>query len=171
MGSVLAAWCWLNSNSAAVTAVATLVIAWASWVSSRVVRLEKKIERANRMPVLVFVDEQTSDHRSLYVKNVGYGPALNVVRKLVNPGTQLLGTSAEPLIVGALAPAEKVYAYAATAPCTSSVPVLDDPLFHGVIECNDVLDGHYEFTYQGRTQSGPAALRKRKMSTDQARRI
>ena len=163
--------CWLNENSAALTAIATLVIAWASWVSSRLVRLEKKIERANRMPVLTFVEEKTGDHRSVYVKNAGYGPALNIVRKVVDPGELLCTEPQQCLVIGALAPAEKVYAYIATRPPNDSTPVLDDPKFHAVIECDDILDGHYEFAYQNRTHSKPAPIGKRKIPTSIANRV
>ena len=47
---------WLNNNSGVVTTLATVVIAYASWISSRIIRLQKRIERANRMPVLTFVE-------------------------------------------------------------------------------------------------------------------
>jgi len=162
---------WLNNNSAAVMAIATVVIAWASWASSRLIRLEKEIERANRMPVLTFVEEQTGDHRSVYVKNAGYGPALNIVRKVIEPGEILRTTAQEALTIGALAPAERAYAYIATLPPSASAPVLDDPKFHAVIECDDILDGHYEFTYRDRTHSKPIPIAERRMSPSQAHRV
>ena len=159
--------CWLNDNSAVVMAIATIVIAWASVVSSRLVRLEKKIER----PILTFVEEQTGDHRSVFVKNAGYGPALNIVREVIEAGELLRTTAHEPLIIGALAPAEKAYAYMATLPPNASVPVLDDPKFHAVIECDDILDGHYKFVYQNRIHSKPTPIPKRKMPPNEAHRI
>jgi len=161
---------WLDNNSAAVMAIATVVIAYASVVSSRFVCLEKKIERANRMPILTFADERTDDHRSLYVKNVGYGPALNIVRNIIEPGDLLQTRPQDPLLLGSLAPSERVYAYAATLPPNSSVAIVDDPRFHAVVEYDDVLDGHYEFVYQGRTHSKPERITKRKMPPNQARR-
>jgi hypothetical protein len=51
-----------------VTALATLIVAWATCVNSRIVALEKKIERANRMPLICFTNEKTGDYRSLFVK-------------------------------------------------------------------------------------------------------
>jgi len=160
---------WFNSNSAAVTATATVVIAWASWVSSRLFRLEKKIERANRMPVLTFVEEHTRDDSSVYVKNAGYGPALNIVRKVIDQGKLECATSNEALLIGTLGPTEKALAY--ISPSFADAHVLDDPRFHAVIECDDILDGHYEFTYRGRTLSKPLAIAKRKMPPSQAARL
>jgi hypothetical protein len=162
---------WLNNNSAAVMAIATVVIAWASWTSSRLVRLQKKIERANRMPVLTLAEEQMHDHRSLHIKNIGYGPALNIVRKVVEPGGLLPATAKEPLPLGSLAPGEKICAFVATLPPNASVPILDDPKFHVVIECDDVLDSHYEFVFQNRTHSAPTPIAKRKMPPTEAHRI
>jgi len=162
---------WLNDNSAAVMAVGTIVIAWASWVSSRLVAFERKRERANRMPMLTFLDEVTHDHRSLYVKNVGYGPALNIVRKIVEPGDLLRTRPQEPLLLESLAPGEKVYAFSATLPPNSSVPILDDPKFNAIIECDDVLGAHYEFVFQDRTHSAPKPLAKRKMPPSRASRV
>jgi hypothetical protein len=167
---------WLNSNSAAVTAiaaamtaVATVVIAWASWVSSRLVRLEKKIERANRMPILIFADEPTGDERSLYVKNVGYGPALNIVREIIEPGDLLRRTASQgPLALGSLAPSEKVYAFSSAR--DPVVSVLDDPEFHAVVECDDILGQSYEVVYRNRTYSTRAPI-ARKMPPSQAQRL
>jgi len=169
---------WLNSNSAlvnavaaAVTAVFTVVIAWASSVSARLFRLQKEIERANRMPILTFADEPTGDHRDLYVKNVGYGPALNIVRKIVESGDLLQHSAVDgPLVLGALAPGEKVYAFKATLASNSNVSPLDDPKFHGVIECDDVLDAHYEVVYQNRTSTS-APIARRRMPPGEAQRI
>jgi hypothetical protein len=123
------------------------------------------------MPVLTFVEEQTGDHRSVYVKNAGYGPALKIVRKVIERGELLCTKPEEVLTIGALAPAEKAYAYIATLPPNASTPVLDDQKFHAVIECDDILDGHYEFTYQDRTHSKPVAIAKRKMPPSKAHRI
>jgi hypothetical protein len=161
---------WFNSNSSAVTATATVVIAWASLVSSRLFRLEKRIEQANRMPILTFVEEITGDYRSVYIKNAGYGPALNIVRKVIEPGRFLSTTPQEVLIIGTLGPAEKAFAYIATQGM-SSVSVLDQPEFHALIECDDVVDGHYEFVYRDRTLSKPLAIAKRKMPPSQADRL
>jgi len=65
-----------------VNAVATGLIAWFTYVSSRILKWEKEKDRRSRQPILVLVDEidaTTRDCRNLYVKNIGYGPALNVV--------------------------------------------------------------------------------------------
>src|SRR5216684_5194566 len=160
---------WLNKNSASVMAIATVVIALASIVSARLFCLQKKIERTNRMPILALVDEQTGDHRSVFVKNAGYGPALNIVRKVIEPG-DLLCTKPHEHIIGALAPKDRAYAYIATLPPNSSTSPIDDPKFHAVIECDDILDGHYEFTYRNRTLSMPLRIAKRKMPPVQADR-
>jgi hypothetical protein len=161
---------WLNTNSSLVTAIATVVIAFASIVSARLFALQKKIERTSRMPILALVDEQTGDHRSMYVKNAGYGPALNIIRKVIEPG-DLLRSKPQEHIIGALAPKDRAYAFIATLPPNSSTSPLDDPKFHAVIECDDILDGHYEFTYRNRTLSMPLRVTKRKMPPVQADRL
>jgi hypothetical protein len=170
---------WLNNNPAAVTgiatavtAIATVVIAWASFVSSRLVRLEKKIERANRMPILTFAEERRDDYRELYVKNIGYGPALNIVRMIIEAGSLLSHTRLrERLPLGSLAPGEKVCAFSATLRPNASVAILDQLEFHAVVECDDVIDGHWEVVFQNRTHSTPTPITKRKMPPSQAHRV
>jgi hypothetical protein len=169
MDWVCAAVARVNSNAGVVTALATVVIAYASWISSRIIRLEKKIERANRMPVLAFVEEHTRGNSSVVVKNAGYGPALNIVCKVIVPGKLLCATPNEALTIGALAPTEQAFAYMGLL--FADAHVLDDPKFHAVIECDDILDGHYESTYRDRTLFGPVRIVKRKMPPSQARRI
>jgi len=169
---------WLKENSGAVmatvTAAATVVIALASVVSSRLLSLQKKIEKANRMPVLTFVEERTADQRLVYIKNAGYGPALNIVRKVINPGAGTrprLHTEPQMVTIGALAPTEKAYAYICTATDDYSTPILDNTMLHFVIECDDIIDGHYEYTYCKRAHSKPVPLSRRKMPPSQAPQI
>jgi hypothetical protein len=169
---------WLNGNSSAVmalatclTMLATVIIAWATFVNSRIVRLQKKIECANRMPILCFADERTADHRSLFVKNIGYGPALNIVRKVSQPGEILGGGPRKPLALGSIAPNERVFALVATQADSSSTPVLDDPNFHAILECDDVLGRSYEFVYASRSLLTPKQIRKRGMTVANADRV
>jgi hypothetical protein len=37
-------------------------------------------------PSLFLFDKTTGDHRSLYAENLGYGPAMNIVRVIIQPG-------------------------------------------------------------------------------------
>jgi hypothetical protein len=170
------AWCWLNDNSAGVAAIATVFIAWASCMSAGLVRQGRNKERTDRMPVLTFIDELVpaanpkESYRSLYIKNAGYGPALNIVRKVIDGGT-LLSSTNEVLNVGALAPTEKAFAYLSTPPGRTGVPVLDQPSFYALVECDDIRNVHYEFTYRDRMHSKPKMLRKRKMPPNEAQRI
>lgn len=116
------------------------------------------------MPILTLTEEieQGGPHynRALYVKNIGYGPALNIVCKLD-----------EPFVLNSLAPGDKTYAFFRTSPSNSGVSILDDPKFKAVLECDDVLDGHYEFTYESRKYSAPSPIPKRKMPPAEAHRI
>ncbi len=91
---------WLNDNSAGVMAVATVVtmiatvfIAWATVVSSRLVGLEGTREQANRMPVLTLEEgeegREEDKYRVVYIKNAGYGPALNITRRVIDPPPRL----------------------------------------------------------------------------------
>ncbi|MFQ5902304.1 MAG: hypothetical protein ACE5JO_01305 [Candidatus Binatia bacterium] len=145
---------YLNINSGAVvaaasvvTAIATIVIAVFSCLSLRMLRWEKEKDRRAREPILVLADEITGNNRSLYVKNVGYGPAMDVVRNIVQAGNLVKTTPNEPLLLGSLGPGEKVYAYCATPPSNDSVPIIDDPNFRAVLEYDDILRTHYETSY------------------------
>ena len=113
---------WLNNNSGVVTTLATVVIAYAPWISSRIIRLQKRIERANRMPVLTFVERVEAGWRSVFVKNVGYGPAEHRQenRKKIEriPGIQ----PKECLTIGALGSGGDTSAFIATEPGDSSTP-------------------------------------------------
>lgn len=162
---------WLRNNSYLVSVVATVVsavaaaiIARASVVSARIIRLEKNRQIADRMPILALTEEieqGTPDYnRALYVKNIGYGPALNIVRKID-----------EPLVLGSLAPGDKTFAFFRTLPSNSGVPILDAPNFKAILECDDILDRHYEFTYESRKQSAPKSISTRKMPPAKAHRI
>jgi hypothetical protein len=160
----------------AITAIATVVIGWATWVSSRLFSLQRKIERANRMPILFFseertgnaADERTRDERSLFVKNVGYGPALNIVRELIHTGEVRATGTQGPLPLGSLAPGERVYAFLLSRDVSV---ILDAPEFHAVIEYDDILGQSYEVIYRNRTHSTPVPIAKRKMPPSQAQRI
>lgn len=162
---------WLRNNSSPVSAVATVVsavaaaiVAGASVVSARIIQLEKKRQRADRMPILALTEEiEQGDpdyNRALYAKNVGYGPALNIVREIDH----------EPLVLGSLAPGDKTFAFFRTLP-SNSCPILDQPTSRVFLECDDILDGHYEFTYENRKHSAPKAIPKRKMPSSEAHRI
>jgi hypothetical protein len=163
---------WVRNNSSVVSAVATVVsaiaaaiIAVASVVSARIIRLERKRQKADRMPILALTEEieqgDPSYNRALYVKNVGYGPALNIVRKIAD----------EQLVLGSLAAGDKTFAFFRTLPSNSGVPILDEPTFRVVLECDDILDGHYEFAYENRKHFAPKPLSKRKMPSSEAHRI
>jgi len=162
---------WLNSNAGAVTTLATIVIAYASWVSSRIVRLQKRIERANRMPVLTFVERVQAGWRSVFVKNVGYGPALNIVRKIIKKVERIPGIEPnECLPIGALGSGDETSAFVTTQPGDPSVPLLDAPELWIVVECDDILGAHYQVTYKNRSHS-TRQVPKRTMPPDQAARI
>lgn len=149
--------CYLNTNSAAVvaaaslvTAIATIVIAAFSYFSVSLLRWEKEKDRRDREPILVLLDEATGDHRSLYVKNVGYGPAMDTVRNIVSAGALVRTTPNEPLLLGSLGPGERIYSYSATQPPNNSVSIIDDPNFEAVLEYDDILGNHYETRYHKR---------------------
>lgn len=170
----------LNANSSvviaiasAISAVATIFIAWFSYVSSRLLRWEKEKDRRSRQPVLSFVDEfdERGNCRNLYVKNVGYGPAMDVVRTIIHAGDLVKTTPNEPLLIGCLGPGEKVYAYCATPPNISSVPIIDDPMFQASLEYGDILGNPYEIRYQQRHHSIPRLIEKRRILWDQVARI
>ncbi len=180
MDSLYASISWLNSNAGVITTLATVVIAYASLISSRIIRLQKKIERANRMPVLTFVEtvevgrsssEQARGWRSVFVKNVGYGPALNIVRKIVKKVERIPGIEPnECLTIGALGSGDETSAFVTTESGDSSTPLLDQPELWIVVECDDILGAHYEVIYKNRSQS-IRQTRKRNMPPEQAARI
>jgi len=158
-------WAWLNANSATatatvVTALATAVIAWATCVNAGIVSLEKQIEKANREPVLTVFDMPTGNCRSLRVRNIGYGPALNIVCQILNPGSQA-GSARPPLRVGSIGPKENADAHFATQPGSDSTPLTDNPYFHAVIEFDDVLENHYKIVFRNRSLTAPKPIKKR----------
>lgn len=168
----------LDANSSAViaaasaiSAVATIFIAWFSYVSSRLLRWEKEKDRRSRQPVLVFADEITGNHRSLYVKNVGYGPAMDAVRTIIQTGDTVKTTLNEPLPIGSIGPEEKVYALCASQRDTGSVPIVDDPRFQARVEYDDILGNNYEISYQHRHHSTPEQTRQRRIPCNQVARI
>jgi hypothetical protein len=101
-----------------------------------------------RRPEIIFVDEKTVSLRSLYAKNVGTGPAINIVRVIINPGDLTNTTPNEPLPLAPLAPLEQVYAYCATLPPIDSVSIIEDPKFQALIEYDDTLRNHFETDYK-----------------------
>jgi hypothetical protein len=174
---------WLNSNAGVVTTLATVVIAIASLISSRIISLQKSIERANRMPVLTFVErveaarsgsdqsESARGWRSVYVENVGYGPALNIVRKIVTKVERIPGIEPnECLAIGALGSGDETSAFVTTQKGDYSTSLLDLPELWIVVECDDILGRHYEGSYRNRSYS-TRPIPKRKMPPDQAARI
>lgn len=145
---------FLNSISSVVIAVATIFIAYFSYISSRIHQWEKEKDRRNRQPVLVLVDEITGDHRSLYAENIGYGPAMNVVRTILQTGKLTKHcTPNEPLPLRPLGQGQRIYAYCATLPPYNSVPMVDDPDFQVRMEYDDIFGNHYETCYENRQHS------------------
>ena len=96
----------------------------------------------------LIVDEKTGNHRSLYVKNVGTGPAINIVRNITQPGDLLKSTPNEPLPLKPLGPMDQTYAYCATHPPVDSVLITDDPKFEAFLEYDDTLGSHYQTIYR-----------------------
>ena len=120
--------------------------------------LEKS--QGGRRPELIFVDEKTGNHRSLYVKNVGTGPAINIVRNITQPGDLLKSTPNEPLPLKPLGPMDQTYAYCATHPPVDSVLITDDPKFEAFLEYDDTLGSHYQSIYRDRQHSVKQILQR-----------
>ena len=97
-----------------------------------------------RRPEIILVDERTGNHRSLFAKNIGTGPAINIVRVIINPGDFTKTTPNEPLPIAALTPGDQLNAYCATLSGIDSVSIIDDPKFQAVIEYDDTLGNHFE---------------------------
>lgn len=121
--------------------------------------------------MLIFVDEITGDYRSLYVKNVGYGPAMDVVRNIIKAGELVKTTPNEPLLLGCIGQGEKVDAYSPTQPPINAVPIIDDPQFEAALEYDDILGNHYEISFQQRHHSTPRLIAQRSISWNQVARI
>jgi hypothetical protein len=152
---------WIRNNSSVIGAAATVVIAIATLAIARLIRLEKRRQRADRMPVLALTEvvelHETTYSRALYVKNIGYGPALNIVRRI----------GEMQLVIGSLASGDKAFALFRSG---REIPILDNPGFRVVLECDDILDRHFEFTYENRKLSKPRRVPKRKMPSTDANR-
>jgi len=133
-------------------------------------RLRSDKSQGIRRPEIIFVDEKTGNHRSLYAKNIGTGPAINIVRTIMNPGDLTKTTPNEPLPLPALGPMDQLYAYCATFPPNDSVSIIDDPNFKAVLEYDDTLGNHFETSYERRTYS-ISPIAKRNFPVDQAARV
>lgn|SRR5574341_265328 len=169
---------YLNANSSAVVAVASVITALAtgliacfSYISSRILSWEKEKDRRSRQPVLIFLDEITGNHRSLYVKNVGYGPAMDIVRNINRAGDLVKTTPNEPLLLGSLGQGEKVYGFCATPANNNAVSITDDPQFEAALEYDDILGNHYEISFQRRHHSTPQLIPQRRIPWDRVARI
>lgn len=158
------------ASASVITVLTTIVIAWSSWVSSRVLKWDKEKDRRNRQPVLVLVDEITNNHRSLYAENIGYGPAMNIVRAIPQAGELTQHTTKEPLPLRPLGQGQRAYAYCATLPPNQSVPIVDDPDFHVRIEYDDIFGDHYGTCFKNR-QHLIAPIAQRKIPFAQVGRI
>ena len=134
-------------------------------------RLRSDKSEGIRRPEIIFVDEKTGNHRSLYAKNVGTGPAINIVRTIMNPGDLTKTTPNEPLPLPPLGSMEQVYAYCATIPPNDSVSIMDEPKFQAVLEYDDTLGNHFETSHEMRKTSLPRQIPKRKFPVDEAARV
>lgn len=135
----------------AITALATIIIAYFSYVSSRILKWEKVKDRRNRQPLLILVDEINGDHRNLYAENIGYGPAINIVRTIVKTGKVTAHiTSNEPLPIRPLGQMQRTYCYCATLPPINSVPIIDDPDLQVLMEYDDIFGNHYQTNFKNR---------------------
>jgi hypothetical protein len=127
-----------------------------------------RMHRANRKPTFMFIETMEPDHgghsysRTLYVENTGNVLANNIVRRIDNDPSGI-ARSGETLCLGPLSPGQKESALYARHPSMSSVPILDDPQFHAIVECDDNHGAHYISFYKERQQSKTKRIRKRTM--------
>jgi len=79
-------------------------------VSQQQVKVTQEQIETMQRPFLFLIDEITDDHRSLYAENFGYGPAMNIVRVIIQPGGLMKGVRPnEPLPLRTLGPGQKTY--------------------------------------------------------------
>jgi hypothetical protein len=157
-----------------VTAIATGVIAYYSYQSWHILKRQEENDRKRLQPVLVFINEvviseQGGATQELLVKNVGYGPAIDIVRNITQVGSKWMKhyDPREALLLGSLGPGDKARAYFTTP----EVPIIDDPEFKAVLEYSDLLGNHYETSYQQRHHSGQVQIVERKIPWDKVQRI
>jgi hypothetical protein len=109
--------------------------------------------------------------RSLYSKNIGYGPAMNIVFVIIQSGGLMKGVRPnEPLPLRTLGPRQKTYAYGATQPPNDSVSIIDDPDLNVLIEYDDILGNHYQTQYMNRKHS-INQIARREYPSEQASQI
>ena len=177
---------WLNNNSglviaiaSVITALATGVIAGFSIVSARALRWDKEKERRNRMPVLVFVNEENERakglaEQNLFVKNIGYGPAIDVVFDIPQTGEEMQprdhGTAPYkgPVRLGSLGSGDKIQTYISSQ---SKVPITENQRLIAVLEYMDILGNCYEIRYEQRQHSKPVQSAKRIIPFERVQRI
>lgn len=159
---------WLNNNSGTAIAAATGVIAWFSYVSSRIIKWQKRFleweeekDRRNRQPILVLGDEMFSRERigyyvDFFVENVGYGPGVNIVMTILRMGETMKRFAEhinvnEPLALRPLGRGERTVVYRITLKdMTFSSPMIYDPLLHVRIAYDDIFGNRYETRYEYR---------------------
>jgi len=122
-------------------------------------------------PILLFIDEIIDKLRYLYVENTGAGPALNIVRVIIQPANVMLGaTPNEPLPLGVLGARQKTYTYASSHTPENPMPLVDDPNLNVLIEYDDIFGNHYQTQYMNR-QHTIEQKAQRQYPPDEAKQI
>ena len=129
------------------------IVWWYTKETQRLREISQKQLETMLCPFLLFIDEIIDENRNLYVENTGSGPALNIVRVVIQPGVMLTATPNEPLLVRVLGPRQKTYSYATTQLPNNPIPLLDDPDLKILIEYDDIFGNHYQTQYMNRQHS------------------
>lgn len=170
--------CWLNANAnlvtalaSAATALATVVLALFGVTNVRLLRWEREKDRRNRQPIVALTEDIAPQSRDLQLKNVGYGPALNVVRVILATGHLTRhATTDVALPIAPLGPGDSAYGYCNTLPGHTSVSILDEPELRVLVEYDDIFGKHYE-THYGDRQHSTAQIKHRQIPWEQVQRI
>ncbi len=164
--------------SVLVIAAATGFIAFYSYQNRQILQRQEEHERRQLQPILIFISKRMGEmedpggtvYQELFVKNIGYGPAMDVgchVTQIADQWQQPPHTASLPdgaLPLGSLGPKEEVQAHFTTQ--HAEVPITDNPEFKAVAEYSDILGNNYEIRYQQRHHSEPTLLAQRSIAWD-----
>lgn len=157
-----------------VTAVATAFIAFFSYQSWCILHRQEENDRKKLQPMLIFVNERSEDGtQKLFVKNIGYGPAIDIVFDIPQTGEEMqpyhgAAPYKGPVLLGSLGPEDKIQTPATSR---SEVPITENLRLMAVLEYVDILGNCYEIRYEQRQHSKPAQLAQRKIPLDRVQQI
>ncbi|MBI3796753.1 MAG: hypothetical protein HY268_07270 [Deltaproteobacteria bacterium] len=124
--------------------------------------------------MLIFLNENGEDgSQNLLVKNIGYGPAIDIVFDWPQTGEEMQpyhGTDPYrgPVRLGSLGARDII---STSVISKSKIPITENDRLSAVLEYNDFLGNCYKITYEKRQHSEPILLEQRKTPFEKVLKI